>query len=175
MVWPRLVDSIFDWILANRVDLAAESWFSMIGAFTRIIDSKYWLWKKESSKMSDMALVINYVFCSYPFLFYRSERGAFYKCIKNDLFMYLSMTLFRTIITLLKTGFLYKILHQSNTFNCSIYSCMCSLEFLSCLCNTRSISVSVYLTTWWQLCGTIWIPLGGRFFHSKTFLPFPTV
>ena len=141
------------------------------------IDSiiRYQVWKKKSSKMSDMALVINYVFCSYPFLFYRSERGAFYKCIKNDLFMYLSMTLFWTIITLLKAGFLYKILHESNTFNCSIYSCMCSLEFLSCLCNTRSISVSVYLTTWWQLCGTIWIPLGGRFFHSKTFLPFPTV
>ena len=116
MVWPRLVDSIYDWILAKRVDLAAESWFSMIGVFTRIINSRYWFWKKKSLKMSDMALVINYVFCSYPFLFYRSERGAFYKCIKNDLFMYLSMTLFRTIITLFKAVFFTKIFTKATCF-----------------------------------------------------------
>ena len=50
MVWPRLVDSIYDWILANRVDLAAESWFSMIGVFTIIINSRYQVWKEKTRK-----------------------------------------------------------------------------------------------------------------------------
>ena len=127
-----------------------------------------------------MALVINYVFCSYPFLFYRSERGAFYKCIKNDLFMYLSMTLFWTIITILKT-FFNKYHHQNNMYNCSIYSCtICSLEFLSCLCNTRSISVSVYLTTHYMMAagsclGLSGFPLAADFFIAKVFFLFPTV
>ena len=53
MVWPRLVDSIYDWILAKRVDLAAESWFSMIGTFTRIITLKEKVFENEWHGIGD--------------------------------------------------------------------------------------------------------------------------